>query len=103
MKIHKLTESSIEELAIERLEQLGYRYLHGSVIAFDGNAPERTSYSDVILDGRLRNAVDKINPNRTSDVRAAAMKEVQRAAVIDLAHPQHVAEERIALVELRRV
>jgi len=74
----KLTESAIEELAIERLEQLGYKYLHGSVIAFDGSSPERTSYSDVILDGRLRAAVDKINPNLPADVRAAAIKEVQR-------------------------
>ena len=63
----KLTESAIEELAIERLEQLGYKYLHGSIIAFDGSSPERTSYTDVILDGRLRAAVDKINPGLLGD------------------------------------
>ena len=41
----KLTESAIEDMAIERLEALGYVYLHGSVMAFDGPAPERTSYA----------------------------------------------------------
>ena len=63
----QLTESAIEELAIERLEQLGYKYLNGSVVAFDGSSPERTSYTDVILDGRLRAAVDKINPGLLGD------------------------------------
>jgi len=60
----QLTESAIEELAIERLEQLGYKYLHGSVVAFDGSSPERTSYTDVILDGRLRAAVVRLRPRR---------------------------------------
>jgi len=74
----KLTESAIEELAIERLQRLGYSYLHGSIIAFDGSSPERTSYTEVILNGRLRAAVDKINPHLPADVRATAIKEVQR-------------------------
>ncbi len=74
----KLTESAIEALAIERLEALGFKYLHGSVIAFDGAAPERSSYSDVILVSRLRDAVAAINPHIPAAERDAAIKEVLR-------------------------
>ncbi len=76
--MNKLTESAIEELAIERLEALGYHYLHGNVIAFDGPAPERTSYADVILIERLRTAATRINPHLTSPQCDAAIKEVLR-------------------------
>jgi len=44
----KLTESAIEDLAIERLEALGYGYVHGSLIAPDGDAPERSRWDQVI-------------------------------------------------------
>ncbi|XZE17610.1 type I restriction endonuclease subunit R [Pirellulaceae bacterium SH449] len=76
--MNKLTESAIEELAIERLEALGYQYIHGNVIAFDGPAPERTSYADVILVERLRSAATRINPHLTSEQCDAAIKEVLR-------------------------
>lgn len=69
----KLTESAIEELTIELLKQQGFTYLHGSIIAFDGEAPERSSYADVILEGRLAKVIDRLNP----DIPAA-----QRMAVI---------------------
>jgi len=74
----KLTESAIETLAIERLEALGFKYLHGSVIAFDGPAPERASYADVILTSRLCDAVSAINPHIPAAERDAAVKEVLR-------------------------
>ncbi len=78
MAVAKLTESAIETLAIERLESQGFKYLHGSVIAFDGAAPERSSYSDVILVSRLRDAVAAINPHIPAAERDAAIKEVLR-------------------------
>lgn len=71
----KLTESEIEEMAIERLEALGYKYLHGGILAFDG-PQERTSYADVILDRRLREAVTKFNPNIPVSERETAIKDV---------------------------
>lgn len=78
MSGHKLTESAIEEMAIERLEALGYQYLHGGVIAFDGTAPERTNYADVVLEERLRAAASRINPHIPASEREAAVKEVLR-------------------------
>lgn len=80
----KITESAIETLAIECLEKLGYYYLHGSVIAFDGSAPERPSYTDVILEGRLRAAVAKLNPNIPADQRELAIKDVLRISSPEL-------------------
>jgi type I restriction enzyme, R subunit len=74
----KMTESAIEDLAIERLRQMGYSYLHGSVIAFDGEVPERANYADVMLVGRLKASVDRINPRLSPDVRTTAIKEVLR-------------------------
>jgi len=74
----KITESAIEKLAIERLESLGYRYLHGSVIAHDGDAPERTGYGDVILEGRLRDAVARINPRLPANLLDSAVKDALR-------------------------
>jgi len=74
----KITESAIEKLAIERLESLGYRYLHGGVIAHDGDAPERTGYGDVILEGCLRDAVARINPYLPANLHDSAIKDALR-------------------------
>lgn len=80
----KITESDIESLAIDRLEALGYSYLYGPSIASDGDYPERESYSQVILTGRLRAAIGKINPKLPASVLDQAVKEVQRVATPDL-------------------
>lgn len=79
-----LTESAIEELAIELLKQQGFAYLHGSIIAFDGDSPERSSYADVILEGRLAKAIDSLNPDIPAAQRMAALKEIQRIQSPDL-------------------
>lgn len=80
----KLTESAIETLAIQQLELQGYSYLHGSVIAPDGPAPERSSYGDVILEERLRAAVRRINPKLPSLECDAAVKDVLRISSPEL-------------------
>jgi type I restriction enzyme R subunit len=84
MMFAKLTESAIEDLAIQCLEAIGFEYLHGSVIAFDGEAPERTNYSDVILEGRLNDAVARLNPTIGPNERNAAVKDVLRIQSPDL-------------------
>ena len=80
----KLTESAIEDLAIERLEALGYAYVHGSVIAPDGDAPERSRWDQVILNGRLEHALKRINPHLPVPVLQNAFKEVERLHSTDL-------------------
>ncbi|MDN3711746.1 type I restriction endonuclease [Paracoccus cavernae] len=71
-----ITEDIVELAAIETLEELGWSYLHGSVIAPDGIAPERRSFGDVILTGRLEAAIARINPDAPEAARDEAMRRV---------------------------
>jgi type I restriction enzyme R subunit len=75
----KLTESDIETFAIRQFERLGYAHLHGPDIAPDGDSPERKDYAEVLLGGRLEQAVKRINPGLSTAVLDAALKEMQRA------------------------
>ena len=59
----KLTETHIEQLAIEELISLGYNYKLGPEIAPDSEHPERESYKDVLLNNRLLTAIQRINPS----------------------------------------
>jgi type I restriction enzyme R subunit len=74
----RLTENSIEELAIELFEQLGYQYVYAPDIAHDGEHPERNNYAEVVLTNRLTEAVKRINPKISTDVQEQAIKEVLR-------------------------
>lgn len=78
MTTNKITESVIEELAIELLEKQGYRYIYVPDIAPDGENPERDSFEDVLLLERLRRAVGRINPSIPADAREDAIKQIQR-------------------------
>ncbi|ABD71708.1 type I site-specific deoxyribonuclease, HsdR family [Rhodoferax ferrireducens T118] len=79
-----LTESAIETFAIKLFERLGYVYLHGPDIAPDSDGPERSSYAEVLLPGRLAQAAGRINHKLPRDVVEMALKEVQRAHSPDL-------------------
>jgi type I restriction enzyme R subunit len=74
-----ITENQIEEIALGYLEQLGYGVLHGPDIAPDGEHPERKRYADVVLVNRLRDAIDRLNPDVPYDAREEALKKVLRA------------------------
>jgi len=73
-----LTESNIEDVALEILSELGYTILHGTDIAPDGINPQRKSYSDVVLVERLRVAVDRFNQSIPNEAREEAIKKVLR-------------------------
>lgn len=74
----KITESDIETLAIELLEKQGFQYVYGPDIAPDGNKPERSSFEEVLLLDRLKNAVARINPLVPADAREDAIRQVMR-------------------------
>ena len=80
----KLTESTIEEFALRQLEQLGYESIHAPTIAPDGERPERESYEEVLLTGRLEEAIRRINPKIPESARQEALKEIQRIQSPDL-------------------
>ena len=73
-----VTESTVEEAAIDWFKDLGYQYLPGPDIACDGSYPERGSYTDVVLEKRLRTALLFLNPNIPADALEDAFKKVTR-------------------------
>lgn len=76
--MNRLTESKIEEFAIELLEKSGYQYIYGPDIAPDAETPERDSFEDVLLIDRVKAAIARINPNVPAEVREDAVKQIQR-------------------------
>jgi len=76
----RLTEDHIEAFALERLEAMRYGYAYGPTIAHDGEHPERASYEQVVLVGRLQEAVRRINPKVPALALEQAVKEVLRIA-----------------------
>ncbi|HOS46446.1 MAG TPA: type I restriction endonuclease, partial [Paludibacter sp.] len=79
-----MTENAIEQYTIDLMGRLGYQYVYAPDIAPDGNAPERESYSQVLLLGRLRKAIKRINDHLSHDIQEQALKEIQRIASPDL-------------------
>lgn len=80
----KITESDIETLAIERLQALGFNYVYSPDIAQDSENPERTSFAEVLLVGRLRNAIARINPTLPAAALDEAIKIIQRISSPEL-------------------
>ncbi len=74
----KITETTIENFAIELLEGLGYEYLYGPDLAPEGDRQERQSFEDVLLLDRLENAIRRLNPVSTKEAREDAFKQVLR-------------------------
>lgn len=74
----RITESAIEEFAIELLEHQGYQYIYAPDIAPDSDTPERDRFEDVLLLEILRKAVGRINPEIPVDAREDAIRQIQR-------------------------
>lgn len=74
-----LTEAEVEAVLLDHLAALGYACLNDSVSCPDGASPEREAYSDVLLLKRLRDAVDRLNPNIPSEAREDALRKVMAA------------------------
>lgn len=72
----KITESEIEEFAIELLEKQAYKYVYGPSIAPDSDSPERSSFEEVILRDRLKKALARINPHISSNALEDAFKQI---------------------------
>jgi type I restriction enzyme R subunit len=72
----RLTESKIENFAIDLLVNLGFEYIYGPTIAPDGEQPERQAWDDVILAGRFNRAVNTLNPTIPEAAREQAIRDV---------------------------
>ncbi|MCG8572690.1 MAG: type I restriction endonuclease, partial [Spirochaetes bacterium] len=81
---NRITESEIENYAIELFEQQGFTYIHGPDIAPDSENPERQSFEEVILKDRLISAINRINPEIPPAARMDAVKQIERIGSPDL-------------------
>lgn len=80
----KLTESNIEEFAVELFEQLDYKYFYGPDIAPDGANPKRVSFEEAVMIESLRKAVYRINYHLSHEECDEAISKVLRIASPDL-------------------
>ena len=79
-----LNESIVEDAALEWFEELGYAIGHGTHIAPGEKAAERESFGDVVLVGRLRDAIRRLNPAIPEETREDALRKVLRVATPSL-------------------
>lgn len=78
-----ITENEIEQIALDILnEDLGYTVLYGPDLA-EGESRER-EYTEVVLQQRLKNAIDRLNPEIPADAREEAFKKALRTTTISL-------------------
>ncbi|WP_435900168.1 type I restriction endonuclease subunit R [Meiothermus cerbereus] len=79
-----MTESVVEQAALSWLEAVGWQVVHGPDIAPDGAAPERTDYSQVVLEQRLRGALARLNPELPTEALEDAFRKLTRPEGSDL-------------------
>ncbi len=71
-----ITEDQLEQEVLGWLADTGYQYQYGLDIAPDGTAPERNNYSQVLLVGRLRDAINRLNPSIPLVAREDALQQM---------------------------
>lgn len=76
--VTSFNESTVEDAALDYLRALGYSTAFGPNIAPEGSQPERTSFEQVYLYDRLREAASRINPEHRNLV-DEAIKRLERA------------------------
>jgi type I restriction enzyme R subunit len=74
----RLDESTVENAALSWFADLHYAIEHAPHLAPGEIAAERSSFSDVVLVGRLRDAIARLNPAIPSDAREEALRKVLR-------------------------
>ena len=84
-----MTEAQLEQEALGWLADVGWQHKYGPDLAPEGSAPERDNYRQVLLVGRLRQAVAALNPN----VPRAALDDAVKQ-VLDLGTPTLMAANR---------
>ncbi|NQS89890.1 type I restriction endonuclease subunit R, partial [Patescibacteria group bacterium] len=73
-----ITESEVEEVALDILLELGYKPIYGPDISPDGANAERKDYSEVVLVEGLRKAIDSINPDIPREAKEDAIRKILR-------------------------
>ena len=71
-----MTEDQLEQETLVWLQDVGYTHRYGPDIAPDGPAPERSSFAQVVLQARLREAMAQLNPGIPASACDDALKQV---------------------------
>lgn len=85
----KFTESTVEQAVLEWAGALAYTVLHGPEIAPEQSAAERESFGEVLLLGRLREAIARINPRVPAEAQEEALRRVIRTETPNLLENNH--------------
>ena len=80
----RITESEVEDAALEWFAGLSYAVVHGPGIGPEGPTPERGSYDEVLLAGRLREALARLNPHLTAETLEDVLRKVQQTETLSL-------------------
>ena len=72
------SERHVEDAALSWLAGRGYVVLHGPDISPDGPTPERVSYDQVLLTGRLGGALRRLNPRLPAETLEEVLRKVQQ-------------------------
>jgi type I restriction enzyme, R subunit len=83
------TESVVEDAALEWFGELGYRVVHGPEIAPGEHGAERASYEEVVLEGRLREALGRLNPGMPEEGLEGAFRKLMRISSPQLVDANH--------------
>jgi type I restriction enzyme R subunit len=73
-----LNEAIVEEAALGWFDELDYAVLPGLQLAPGEPTAERDSFSDVVLVGRLREAIRQLNPAIPEDAGEEALRNLLR-------------------------
>ena len=73
-----VTESVVEDAALDWLAGCGWNVTHGPDIAPDSPGSERADYGVVVLEGRLRGALDSLNPKLPAEALDDAYRKLTR-------------------------
>jgi len=82
--LNRIAESDVEDLALDWLEQIGWRVAHGPDIAPDTPDAERPDYTQVVLEQRLRDTLARLNVNLPSSALDDAFRKLLRPEGVSL-------------------
>ena len=89
-----ISESTVELAALEWFSDLGYETENGPKVAPGEGGAERTAYDEVVLVGRLLDALANLNPAIPEEAREEALRKVLRVGT------RHRTSERTTMNEL---
>ncbi len=85
-----INESVVEQAALAWLESLGYAILYGPEIAPGEASAERDHYGQVVLERRLRQALQRLNPQVPADALDEAFRKLTRLDSPSLVANNHI-------------